>query len=239
MKLRLPSPSMVVALIALVVACAGTATAAVVISSSSQIKANAVRASDIRNELTGADIKNESLSTNDIKDGTIAARDIKKGAITSDQLASAVKSQLGGGKSTIGFNATEVVRKSGPDNQAPGQHKVLTMTQLPPGTYLLLAKTTISPIAQSQGLGEVLNPDKTSSAQCVLEAGGDQDNARTPIASPGTFTPATLNNQMTRSIDAPVDVTLTCDVTNLNWKATDSSIVALKLEGSTRTDATG
>ncbi len=238
MKLRLPSPSMVVALIALVVALGGTATAAVVISSSSQVKANAIRATDIRNELTGSDIKNESLSTNDIKDGTVAARDIKKGAITSDQLAASVKSSLTA-KSGIGFNATEVVRKAGPDNQAPGQQRVLTMTALQPGTYLILAKTTISPIAQSQGLGELLNPDKTSSAQCVLAAGGDQDNARTAIASPGTFIPSTLNNQMTRTIDAPVDVTYTCDVTNLNWKASDSSIIALRLEGSSRTDATG
>ena len=113
------------------------------------------------------------------------------------------------------------------------------MTALQPGTYLILAKTTISPIAQSQGLGELLNPDKTSSAQCVLAAGGDQDNARTAIASPGTFIPSTLNNQMTRTIDAPVDVTYTCDVTNLKWKASDSSIIALRLEGSSRTDATG
>jgi hypothetical protein len=232
MKLKLPSPALVIAVIALVVACAGTATAAgVLIKSSSQVKANSIDPSDIKNKLTGTDIKNGSLSGADFKRGSIPAN--------------AVGGKVQGASSSpatpvpTGMTATEVVRKAGPDDQAPGQKRVITLPQVPAGTYLLVAKTTISPIATSMGLGELLNPDKTSSAQCVLEAAGDQDNARTPIASPGTFTPATLNNQMTRTINAPADVTYTCDVTNLNWKASDSSIVAVKLSSSTRQDATG
>jgi hypothetical protein len=232
MKLKLPSPALVIAVIALVVACAGTATAAgVLIHSSSQIKANSIAPSDIKNTLTGADIKNGSLTAGDFKRGTIPSN----GAGGTIHGASAAPVPV----PTGGASATEVVRKAGPDEQAPGQQRVVTLPQLPAGTYLLLAKTTIGPIAKSMGLGELLNPDKTSSAQCVLQAGGDQDNARTPIASPGTFTPSTLNNQMTRTINAPTDVTYTCDVTNLNWKASDSSIVAVKLSSSTRQDAAG
>jgi hypothetical protein len=49
-RLRPPSPALVVAIIALIVACAGTATAAgVLITSSSQVKAGSINSSDLRN----------------------------------------------------------------------------------------------------------------------------------------------------------------------------------------------
>jgi hypothetical protein len=62
-----PSPAMVVALLALVIAIGGTATAATyVITSSQQIKDGAVTGADVKNSsLTGADVKNRSLSKND------------------------------------------------------------------------------------------------------------------------------------------------------------------------------
>jgi hypothetical protein len=44
--------------------------------------------------------------------------------------------------------------------------------------------------------------------------------------------------QMTRSIDAPSDIAVVCD-SDYAWRASDTSIVALKLAGSTRTDVAG
>ena len=49
MKLRRPSPALVISCVALAVACTGTAVAATVITSSGQIKNGAVSGADIRN----------------------------------------------------------------------------------------------------------------------------------------------------------------------------------------------
>ncbi len=68
MKLRRPSPALVISCIALVVACTGTAVGATLITSSSQIKNGAV---------TSGDIKNGSVQGADLKDGTITANKLK------------------------------------------------------------------------------------------------------------------------------------------------------------------
>jgi hypothetical protein len=225
MKISRPSPSLVVSIAALVVACAGTATAAgVLITNSSQVKVGAIN---------GSDIKNRSLTGIDIADGTISARQLKK-SVGSSLSASSVGS-------ATGLTATEAVRKAGPENQAPGQHVVATLAQLQPGSYLILGKSTVSTDVSNQGLlYELLKPAKTINSECVLASGGDQDNGRAGIASPGSqSSPATINVQMTRTIDKPTDVTLTCSANDVNWRASDTSIVAVKLTSSTRSDVTG
>lgn len=65
-----PSPAMVVALLALVVALGGSAFAAgYVVTRSSQIKDGAVTGQDVKNgSLTGADVKSRSLVASDFKD---------------------------------------------------------------------------------------------------------------------------------------------------------------------------
>lgn len=64
-----PSPAMVVALLALVFAMAGTGFAASsVINSSSQIKDGVITGADVKNSsLTGSDVKNKSLTADDFK----------------------------------------------------------------------------------------------------------------------------------------------------------------------------
>ncbi len=217
MNVRLPSPSMVVSIVALVVATAGSATAAtVLIKNSSQVKASS---------LNGSDIKNRSLKGIDIANGAISDR----------QLAPKILNRF----TKQGFVATEVVRKVGPERQEPGQDTVATMGGLAPGTYLLIASTILSPTRGDQGLlTSVLQNPKTAGGHCVLQAGGDESHARTPIATPYSDTPATLVAQMTRSIDKPTDIVLQCD-SGVPWKASDTSIIALKLTGSSRTDVTG
>ena len=66
---RLPSPAMAVALLALFTALSASAYAATVITGK-----------NVRNgSLTGADIQAKSIAGTDIKDGALAARDIKAG----------------------------------------------------------------------------------------------------------------------------------------------------------------
>lgn len=229
MKTSRPSPALVVSIIALVVALGGTATAAsVLIKSSSQIKSGVVNSGDLRNG---------GVAGVDIASGAVGGRQLKNNVVTSDKLSASLRNTLRGSTAN-GFTATEVVRKVGPENQAPGQRVVATMTALPPGTYALTAKTTLSPQITDQGLGELLRPTKTGEGHCQLDAAGDVDDARTTILSPYSQHPSTVNLQMTRTVDTPVDIKLVCD-SNIQWKATDTSIIALKLQGSSRSDTAG
>jgi hypothetical protein len=100
-SVRLPSPAMVVALLALVTSVGGTVTAAVLITSA-DIQDNTIRSVDIRNEtirsadvdngsLTGADVKNGSVAGVDVKNETLTGADVKDGSLTgADILASSL-----------------------------------------------------------------------------------------------------------------------------------------------------
>lgn len=219
MKSKRPSPSLVVSIVALAVACTGTAAAAALI--------------------TGKQIKNSSVTGADIQNGSLRGSDLADGTITSKQLQKGVSGSSVDGGAAGGPTAQEAVRKAGPEDQPPGQHLVATLPQLAPGTYLLLAKSTISPEGPVLGLGELVRPSKTSNAQCILEAGGDQDNARSGITTPGSQSPASINMQLTRTIATPTDITVTCDVNDIKWRASDTSIIAVKLGSAARTNVGG
>jgi hypothetical protein len=226
MRITRPTPAMVVAIIALIVACAGTATAAgiVLIKSSAQVKAGA---------LNGSDLKSKTLTNRNLADGAVNGRTIKNGTVGSEDLSSGVKSAL----AAQGFTGTESVRRDGPTVSNGGSQKVATLTGLAPGTYALFAKTVISPTNPSGGLlGELLKNNKNGSARCTLDGAGDSDEAVVPIGAPFALYANTLNLQLTRTLSAASDIVLTCDA-NVAWKAGNTSIVALKLAGSTRVDS--
>ena len=70
-RLRLPSPAMAVALVALVAALGGTSYAAITVTSS-----------NVRNEsLTGSDIRNSSVTGVDVRNGTLSATDFRAGTL--------------------------------------------------------------------------------------------------------------------------------------------------------------
>ncbi len=102
MKLRRPSPALVISVVALIVALSGSAVAArYVISSSAQIRNGAV---------TGADVRNRSLHGGDLADGTVTARQIKSGLL----------SARGGSPTSTpaaSSSASEAFRMDGPDKR--------------------------------------------------------------------------------------------------------------------------
>lgn len=231
MRISRPSPAMVVSIIALVVACAGTATAAsvVLIKSSSQVKAGV---------LSGTDLHNKTIRNAQLASSAVDGRAIKSGSIQSSDLSSAVKSSLGSGGKSGGFTATESVRKDGPQVNQTGNATVAKLSALAPGTYVLTAKTVISGV-QPPGAGlvtELLKPNKTASARCKLDAAGDSDESVVPIAFPFALNSDTVTLQLTRSIATVSDIVLSCD-SNISWRAANTSIIALKLSGSTRVDS--
>lgn len=208
-----PSPSLVISIIALIVATAGTATAAgvFVVKNSSQVKPGAI---------SGSDIKLKSLTN----------RTLASGSVDNRVLATAVKNQI-----LAGAGATEAIRRDGPEVDNGGQAQVVAMPKVPPGQYLILAKMTMTPKIQQLGLGEILRNPKTGGGHCVLNAAGDVDDSRHPILTPESSTPSTMNMQITRSLNQVSDIVLLCDA-NIGWKATDASIIALKIGSATRVD---
>ena len=212
-----PSPALIVSIIALVMATAGTATAAkVLITSSSQVK-------------------NGVITTSDLKDGTVAARDLRNGAVTLDKLAASAKPKTtaGGGADA---EATEVFRKDGPvTGEANKFQRVLTMKDLAPGVYAIFAKTVLT---ASEGDGGLFGQGRTTGGNCRLDAGGDTDESRTILGTPGANAPAGLQMQITRSFSSPGTVTLECLAT-ATWRATDSSIIAIRVAKAPRTPTDG
>ena len=82
-SIRRPSPSMAVAVMALVVASTGTSYATGLIGSA-DIRNNSVQSQDIKNRtIQGKDVKKGTIGAKQVKDGSLRARDFKAGQLPS------------------------------------------------------------------------------------------------------------------------------------------------------------
>jgi hypothetical protein len=208
---------MIVAIVALVVALSGTAVAAGVLITSSKQIANGV--------ITG----------NKLQNGTIGGSKIQNGAISTSKLSSGIVSQLGstGGGST----ALEWVRKNGPEGQSPGAtQRLITTDTVPPGIYAIYAKAIVTDLEPPQV--PLLTVGKTADAQCVLSAGGDVDTGRVLIGTGFGSGPGDVSAQITHTFAGPGTITLECNATS-TWRASDSTVIAIKLSGASRMSVTG
>jgi len=89
---RSPSPSMLVAVLALFVALGGSSYAALHVGSR-QIANNSVQSVDIRNNsVRGADIRSQAVHSTDVRDNDLRGRDIRSNTITGDDI---LESSLG------------------------------------------------------------------------------------------------------------------------------------------------
>lgn len=200
---------MAVALLALFVALGGTATAArILIKSSTQIKAGVVKRSDIAaNAVDSSRVNNGSLTLDDL-DAT------SKGAIQA-----------------AGTQALEVFRNDGPEAVPAGTTaKVATLSNIPPGSYALFAKTVLTSTSQAG----ILSAGQSLGGHCVLNAEGTTDQSRVLLGTPGAASPGNLFLQFTRSFDRTAQAYLECDVTGGAWRASNTSIIALRVGVSPR-----
>lgn len=210
---RKPSPALVISIISLIVAMSGTAVAAQMLIT----------------------------STSQVKDGTIRGVDLRSGTITKKQLSRpTVRSLTRQGAANVspaGAAAFEAHRLTGPQHTGNDPVQVLELA-LSPGVYAVFAKATISPVlANNDLLTELLRQNKAVTADCTLDVDGTGDFAIHPVADLETANPATLNTQLTRTLDGPGRATLTCKTSqNIRWAASDSSIIAVKVGSSTRTE---
>ena len=223
---RRPSPATVISLLALVFSMAGTATAArMLITSSSQIKSGVV---------TSSDLKDSGVSTRDIKDSSVTTEKVKNGTLSADDFSGAARTALQAAET----QALEVFRKSGPDGQPAGTDfkRVATLENMPAGTYAIFAKTILTPI---EATGGFFGQGATLSGRCELDAGGDKDQSVAFLGSPGAIAPGTITTQITRSYGSSGTATLSCAMEKATWKASDTSIVAIRVGRAPRSPVEG
>jgi hypothetical protein len=212
---RRPSPSLVISILALVMATAGTATAArTLINSTTQIKNGVVSSSDIKDGGVGRkDLAANAVAGDKVRNGTIAIEDLEGPA---RQAIQASETQ-----------ALEAFRKDGPLTQEPDKLvRVATLSNIPAGTYAIFATTILTPDASNTGL---FDQGRTISGHCVLDAGGDKADGRAFLGSPGGLSPGTISAQITRSFGSTGTAGLDCTVTPTRWRATDTSIIAIRV----------
>jgi hypothetical protein len=202
MKLRRPSPALVISIAALVAACAGSAVAATMITSSQ--------------------IKNGTIQNVDIKNDTIRSGKLSKGLqnVLAKKPAPASTPKI----------AYETVRKMGPENQPAGQLLRVTSLKVPAGPYVITANTIITAFTGSTNLLEaLLGSNGSQGGACVLDAANVDAASLQTIAINDRQTPATLGMQMTRTLGAPTEIVLKCSAA-LPWRASESSIIATKVD---------
>ena len=116
MKGRRPSPSLVVAGLALVVATGGTSYAAVMITGA-DVKNGSLTGKDLKSHsVTGKDIRNQSLDSRDVKNGSLQSKDFREGDLPQGEqgpagvgrwalinAAGAIEAQSGGFTVTAGY----------------------------------------------------------------------------------------------------------------------------------------
>lgn len=218
MKLRPPSPALVISIVALAVALGGSAYAATVITSKQ------------------------------IRNGTIQNADIKKGTIQSSRLSSGLQRILKKGSpvsgSSIGGAATgrvgfEAIRKAGPENQPAGPLAKVATLSVPPGAYVITANTVMTAFTGTTNpLEALLGSNGSQGGSCTLDAGGVTATAFQTIVVNDRQTPATLGMQLTRTLGAPTEITLSC-AGAVPWRLSETSIIATKVDALTLTEVTG
>ena len=223
--MRKPSPSLVISIIALVMSTSGAAIAAkTLITSSSQIKASSVN---------GGDIADGSIAARDIKKNAVDSNLVRNGSLGLDDLSSGARASLLDAET----QALEAFRKAGPNGIEPNKEtRVITLANVPPGTYAIFGKAVLTPLETDGGL---LNQGKTISGHCALDAGGDKDHGRTILATPGSLAPGTVHTQITRSFGSVGTISMDCDANNSTWNATDSTIIAIRVGKAPRTEVSG
>lgn len=217
MKLHRPSPALVVSIVALAVACGGTAVATtnVLIHSSSQIRNGAIRGHDIHHgTITARQIKRGSLTSKLFRDGTISG--------------SSVDAPAAGGDS----RALEAHRQAGPAVAGGGSAEVVRL-DLAPGTYAVLAKVNLA-TSDKQVL---LQGTRTVPGSCRLDVAGTGDYAEGPVETPFSGQVLNLHLQLTRTLAQAAPATLTCQADGISWRAADASIIALQVGSTARTEA--
>ena len=175
--LRRTSPSMAVAILALVIAVSSSATAALVISgkqiqdhsiTGKDLKKNAVKSKTIKNKtvkgkdlrknaVKGAQVLDHSLTGSDFRFSTVTGKELADGTITSSDLSTTLIKTLNGG--TSGFQVV-----TGASSGPPALAKRTVSAACPAG------KVALSAVAHSDGAVDVVSPEVTRDSSSTFTA---------------------------------------------------------------------
>ena len=208
MKLRRPSPALVISCIALVAACTGTAVAATMITSSKQVK-------------------NNTLLSADIKDGSIQGRDIKNGTITTNKFRRGAAPVTGSSAGGVGGGTVyHAIRKAGPENQPQGVGVTVASLSVPAGSYVVTASTVMTALPGPQN---PLLPERSSpEGRCRLDLAGDATESFQNVLVESKTAPATLFMQGTRTVAGPSEFVLSFGAGS-PFRLSETSIIATKV----------
>ena len=211
MKLRPPSPALAVSIVAVVIACTGSAVAATMITSSQ--------------------IRNGTIRGVDIRDGTILSKKLSKGT------QRLIKRK--GGAAPTGRIAHEAIRKAGPEGvPANVITRVATLT-VPAGAYSVQANMVMTAFAgPTNPLEALLGANGSLGGTCSLNAGGPTHSSTGTIVVNDRQTPTTFSMQLTRTVGAPTEFFLQCSA-NAPWRASETSIIATSVDSVTLAEVTG
>ncbi len=207
MKLRPPSPALAVSIVAVVIACTGSAVAATLI--------------------TGKQIRNGTISGADIKDGSLLSKELSQG--TQNLIR----------KGSAGLIAHEAIRKAGPEAVPANVITRVATLNVPAGAYSISANMVMTANAgKTDPLEALLGANGSLGGTCTLDAGGPTHSSTGTIVVNDRQTPTTLSMQLTRTVGAATDFTLDCSA-NAPWRASESSIIATKVNSVSLTEVTG
>ena len=226
-----PSPAMVVACIALLVALGGTSIAAV-----SQVANNSVGAAQLKNNaVTTPKIKNAAVNASKIANNAVVAAKIASNAVGNPKIANnAVNSaKIADGSVAAADLAQGVI--PAPSNafarfvngpvQVPEPLAEITNLSIPqPGNYVITSKTVVARSGPGSGV-----------VTCRLEAGTDADESVTNSA--GNALPITISNLVVHNFTAAGTVSFRCGrpAALLSVELTQIKIVAISVGNLTNT----
>jgi len=154
-------------------------------------------------KVTGKNIKNNTLTSADIRNSTLTKKDLGKGLLESSKATPL---------SSVGYEAE---RDAGPLAVAAGDYVTVATLNVPPGPYVVFGKSD-------------LQADQSSASHCLLQAGARTDVSARGLRENGT--PEAQNLQLAVTFPAPSAITLSCKASDGHWSATDSKILAIKVD---------
>ncbi len=188
-----PSPALVIAILALIVAASGSAVADGVSAAARLITGKQVKNSS----LTGADIKNSSLRGSDIRNSSLTGADIRNGSLTLSDIRKSEKEKLAGSEGPRGLAGPQGVPgaagASGPkgDPGPPGTARaygrvsadgalsrakgIETVTHPGPGVYCVRLDPSIEAAAAS-AVVSVDYPGSTSAPNATVDSAGTTES---------------------------------------------------------------
>ena len=213
--MKRPSPALVVALLALIVALGGTSYAAAKLP---------------KNSVGSKQVKNSSLKAKDIAPGAIGASSIAPGAIGATSIApgsigaNSIAPGLIGQKSNVYYGSARtqktIIGQVGVDTP------YITLSGLPAGTYLLMAHLTLVKFDA---------PDTI--ARCGIKAagtdsrGGPSGNGSAAALGPGNASVVVpLTTSMTITSSSTFDAQLYCWQDGTNVKMEEGRLIAQRVD---------